>query len=184
MRHEEDTFRAYKLGPEAKSDPVLAQELYGRYVAEWTTTAGPPAEWADYLVVAPHAFWGWAEFHRITMADGMNEPRVKAGVVMYLAALEGHQTWAIHVAGRPALYDLTVEEITALGACDISGFDGEMHAVLRYVEEMTYSSGVGEEAIRGVRAVLSPGQLVELGMFAGLHLASIRIDIARRSSAH
>ena len=118
------------------------------------------------------------------MADGMNEPRVKAGVVMYLAALEGHQTWAIHVAGRPALYDLTVEEITALGACDISGFDGEMHAVLRYVEEMTYSSGVGEEAIRGVRAVLSPGQLVELGMFAGLHLASIRIDIARRSSAH
>jgi hypothetical protein len=58
-----------------------------------------------------------------------------------------------------------------------------MRAVLGYVEEMTYSSGVGDQATAGARAVLSPGQLVELGMFAGLHLASIRIDLARNAGA-
>lgn len=184
MRHEEDAFQAHRLAPKAKPDPVLAQELHDHYVAEWVTTAGPPTEWADYLVVAPHALWGWAEFHRIIMAEGVNEPRIKAGVVAYLAALEGHTSWAKNIAAMPELFGLTAEEVRALGACDASGFDSDTQAVLRYVEEMTYSSGVGEEATRGARAVLSPGQLVELGMFAGLHLASVRIDIARRRAAH
>jgi hypothetical protein len=181
MREGEDTFLAYTLAPEATPDPELAQQLYDRYVGEWATTAGPPAAWAAYLREAPHVFWGWAEFHRIIVTEGLNDRRVKGGVIAYLAALEGHQGWAMNVAARPELWGLSSEEVGALSACDLSGFDHDLQAVLRYVEEMTYSSGVSTEATDGIRAVLSPGQLVELGMFAGLHLASIRIDMALRA---
>jgi hypothetical protein len=183
LAQDEDRSEAPILAPPAKPDPVLARELYDHYVSEWSRTAGPPAEWAVYLMEAPHAFWGWAEFHRLAVVDGLNDPRVIGGVVAYLAALEGHQTWAANVEANRELWHLSDDELDALRACDLSGFDDTMRAVLGYVEEMTYSSGVGDQATARARAVLSPGQLVGLGMFAGLHLASIRIDLARNADA-
>lgn len=169
----------YALAPAPVEDAGVAQELLARYADQWA----PPRRWGEYLAAAPHVLWGWTAFHRVIWEDGVNDLATKAACLVYLAAFEGHADWTVGIERDSEAHGLTEAQIEQLRDCRADDLRPDMQAACRYVEEMTYSEGVSEDVTRAAADALGPGGIVELGMFAGLHLASIRVDTALRRAA-
>lgn len=142
----------------------------------WRRHGAPPEEWFEVLRPAPHVLWGWSEFHRLTFDEGLLPVHLKALAMALLAARLGHRRWTAGLVGRGGPAGLTVADVAATEAGDLERFDPKTRAALTYVGRLegNYLT-VDDRFMADVAGALSPGELVEIGMFAGLHLGSIRL---------
>lgn len=150
---------------------------------EWTDWGCPPERWLRFLSAAPHVLWGWSNFHRLTFQQGALPRRTQALVIALLSVMIDYEEWAAGLLDESKGWGVSAADREALRSGRFDRFDPTSAAALTYAHrlEADYST-IDDAFFESVAVALGPGELVELGNLAGMHMGSIRL--ARFLSTH